>query len=306
MGAGHDHGHGHGGQGAVANRRRLAIAFGITASVLVIQAVGAVVTGSLSLLVDTGHMLTDVGGLALSLVAATLAMRPPTTRRTWGFARAEVLSAAAQAGILLAIGVFALIEGVRRLLDPPEVEGGPLLVFGILGLVANVIAILVLVSARDANLNLRAAFLEVVNDALGSVAVIVSAIVIALTGFLQADALAAMVVACLIIPRAFVLLRASSRILLEETPEAIDLDAVRSHILELDHVTAVHDLHASQIATGLPVLTAHVVVADGCFRDGHGATILTQVQTCIAEHFDVEHSTIQVEPVSHREPEAHA
>ena len=118
MGAGHDHGHAH---GAIANRRRLAIAFGITASVLVIQAVGAVVTGSLSLLVDTGHMLTDVGGLLLSLVAAPLALRPPTSRRTWGFARAEVLSAAAQAGILLAIGVFALIEGVRRLLDPPEV-----------------------------------------------------------------------------------------------------------------------------------------------------------------------------------------
>ncbi|QCR19020.1 cation diffusion facilitator family transporter [Agrococcus sp. SGAir0287] len=303
MGAGHDHGHAH---GAVANRRRLAIAFGITATVLVVQAVGAVVTGSLALLVDTGHMLTDVGGLALSLVAATLAMRPPTSRRTWGFARAEVLSAAVQAGILLAIGVLALVEGARRLLDPPEVEGGSLLVFGILGLVANVIAIGVLVSARDANLNLRAAFLEVVNDALGSVAVIVSAIVIATTGFVAADALAAMLVACLIIPRAFVLLRASSRILLEETPEAIDLDAVRDHILGLDHVAAVHDLHASQIATGLPVLTAHVVVDDGCFRDGHGAAILAEVQSCIADHFDVEHSTIQVEPASHREPEHHA
>ncbi|MFC7430620.1 MULTISPECIES: cation diffusion facilitator family transporter [unclassified Agrococcus] len=301
MGAGHDHA-----PGAIANRRRLAIAFGITASVLVVQAVGAVVTGSLSLLVDTGHMLTDVAGLALSLVAATLALRPPTARRTWGFARAEVLSAATQAGVLLAIGVLALVEGVRRLLDPPDVEGQALLVFGVLGLAANVVAILVLVSARDANLNLRAAFLEVVNDALGSVAVIVAAVVIALTGFLQADAIAAMVVACLIIPRAAVLLRASGRILLEETPEAIDLDAVRSHILGLDHVAAVHDLHASQIATGLPVLTAHVVVDDGCFRDGHGAAILAEVQTCIAEHFDVEHSTIQVEPVGHRDREAHA
>jgi cobalt-zinc-cadmium efflux system protein len=201
---------------------------------------------------------------------------------------------------------LALVEGIRRLLDPPEVDGGVMVVFGVLGLVANVASILVLVSARTANLNLRAAFLEVVNDALGSIAVIVSAIVIALTGLMQADAIAAMVVACLIVPRALVLLRASSRILLEETPEGIDLPAVRSHILGLDHVTAVHDLHASQIATGLPVLTAHVVVDDGCFRDGHGATILAEVQTCIAEHFDVEHSTIQVEPASHVEPQAHA
>lgn len=305
MGGGHDHG-GSGVPGLAANRRRLAIAFGISSTVLVVQAVGAVVTGSLALLVDTGHMLTDVGGLALSLVAATLAMRPPTARRTWGFARAEVLSAAAQAGVLLAIGIFALIEGVRRLIDPPELEDGPLLLFGILGLAANVIAIAVLATSREANLNLRAAFLEVVNDALGSIAVIASAIVVASTGFVRADAIAAMLVSCLIIPRAALLLRASGRILLEETPRSIDLDALRSHLLALDHVVAVHDLHASQIATGLPVLTAHVVVADDCVHDGHVASVLAAVQAGIAERFDVEHSTIQIEPVSHREPGAHA
>lgn len=293
---------------SAANRRRLKLAFGITASVLVAQFVGAILTGSLALLVDTGHMLTDVGGLALALVAATLALRPPSAKRTWGYQRAEVISAGVQAGILLAVGVFAAIEGIRRLFEPPEVEGPLLLVFGIIGLAANVVAIAILASSRGENLNMRAAFLEVLNDALGSVAVIVSAIVIWTTGWARADAIAALVVSALIVPRAIMLLREAGGILLESTPKGLDLDEVRKHILELEHVTDVHDLHASQIATGLPVLTAHVVVDDSCFHDGHAADMLAAVQACVAEHFPVaiEHATIQLEPASHQEHGTHA
>lgn len=303
VGVSHDHGgkpsaHSH---GARSSRPRLAIALGITATVLVAEVVGAIVTGSLALLVDAAHMLTDAGGLTIALIAATLAGRPATARRTWGFARSEVLGATAQAAVLLAVGIFVVVEAVQRLFNPPEIESGLLLVFGMIGLLGNVASIAVLASQRGANLNMRAAFLEVVNDALGSVAVIVAAIVITLTGFQFADAIAAILIGALIVPRAVLLLRDSTNVLLESTPKGIDLNSVRGHLLELDHVTAVHDLHVSQIATGLPVLTAHVVVEDSCFYDGHTAQMLDDLQHCVAEHFDVqiEHSTFQLEPAGH-------
>jgi cobalt-zinc-cadmium efflux system protein len=295
---GHDHDHS---AAMPAPRRRLAIAFGITASILVAEIIGAVTTGSLALLVDAAHMLTDAGSLAVALFAATLTTRPATAQRTWGFGRAEVIAAAAQAGVLLAVGLFVLIEAVQRLLNPPELAPTQLLVFGIIGLLGNVASILVLASSRSANFNLRAAFLEVVNDALGSVAVIGAAVVILVTGWTGADSVAAILIGVLILPRAITLLRETLNVLLEATPKGLDLDAVRTHILELDHVRSVHDLHASQIATGLPVLTAHVVIDNECFRDGHAPQLLDELQDCVATHFDVsvEHSTFQLEPLSH-------
>ncbi len=179
------------------------------------------------------------------------------------------------------------------------------MIFGIIGLVGNLAALLVLAGRRSANFNLRAAFLEVLNDALGSVAVIVAAIVIATTGWLQADAVAGLVIGALILPRAIKLLLETAAVLLESTPAGLDLDDVRRHLLEVDHVREVHDLHASLIATGLPVLSAHVVVEEGCFNDGHAGRILDQLQECLATHFDipVEHSTFQVEPAAHRNHE---
>ena len=196
MSAGHDHAP----QGT--HRTKLAIAFGITVSILVAEVIGAWWTNSLALLVDAGHMLTDASGLLMALIAASLAMRPPTPERTWGYRRAEVLAAGAQAAVLLGVGGYAFIEGARRLFEPPDVTAGGLLVLGIVGLLGNLVSMLVLNSGRGANLNLRAAFLEVVNDALGSVAVIVSAVVIALTGWTRIDAVAGMLIAALIVPRA--------------------------------------------------------------------------------------------------------
>ena len=286
---------------ATSHRSRLAVTFAVTLAVLVAEIIGAVWTGSLALLVDAAHVLTDSAGLALALVAATLTLRPATPRRTWGYRRAEVLAATGQAAVLLVVGCYALVDGVRRLLAPPEVAGGLLLVFGVIGLAANVAGILILRGQRQANLSLRAAFLEVAADALGSVAVIVGAIVITTTGWTGADAIAGMFIAVLILPRAVRILRETTGILLESTPPGLDLADVRRHILELPHVRDVHDLHASQIATGLPVITAHVVLDDSCFRDGHAAAILDEIQGCVAAHFpvSVEHSTFQLELASH-------
>lgn len=300
MGAGHDHHHGPSGdeQGRPGDHRRvLWLAFAITASIVVAQFVGSVLTGSLALLTDTAHALVDASGLMVALIAATLMLRPADSKRTWGFRRVEVIAGLAQATLLLVVGVYAAVEGVRRLFAPPEVPALELLAFGVVGLLANGVAILLLASRRSANLNMRAAFLEVLNDALGSLGVIVAAVVIATTGFLQADAVAGLFIAALIAPRAWRLLREATAVLMEFTPADLDLDEVRAHIMALDHVQDVHDVHASTVATGLPTITAHVVVDDGCFADGHAPEILHTIKECVAGHFpvSVQHSTFQIE-----------
>ena len=298
MGAGHTHAPSTGAAGHPTDHRaRLWIAFAITAAIAVTQAVGSFFTGSLALLTDTAHALTDASGLLVALIAATLVLRPASARRTWGFRRIEVIAAFGQAALLMAVGGYTAIEGVRRLFEPPEVPAAELLGFGVVGLVANVIAIFVLSSSRGANFNMRAAYLEVLNDALGSLGVIVAAVVIWTTGFFQADAIAGLFIAALIVPRAFKLLRETSSVLMEFTPDGLDLDDVRSHILQLDHVIDVHDLHASTVATGLPTISVHVVVEDECFTDGHAAAVLKDVRACVAQHFEVSvlHSTFQIE-----------
>jgi cobalt-zinc-cadmium efflux system protein len=309
--SGHDHSHGHSHAGAPgeSHQGRIAVALGVTLAVFVLQVIGSLITGSLALLFDSAHVLTDAGGLVMALVAARLMARPSTNRRTWGFARAEVLAATAQAAILLAVGLVVLVEGVQRLFHPAEIASNEMIIFGAIGLLGNVISLFVLMGGRSKNFNMRAAFLEVMNDALGSVAVIIAAIIISTTGWMQADAVVAMLIGVMILPRTVKLLLETIGVLLESTPAGLDLAKVREHILELDHVHEVHDLHASQIATGLPILSAHVVVDEGCFHDGHAPKMLDALQKCVAGHFDVsvEHSTFQLEPVGHseHEPGAH-
>ena len=300
-----EHSHGPPVREGSGHRRRLAIVLGITSVVLVVEVVGAAISGSLALLADAGHMLTDVAGLSFALVAAVLVERPATPARTWGYRRAEVLAAAAQAAVLLAVGVFVLVEGFRRLLDPPEVASGAMVVFGLVGLAGNTVGIALLARTRGENLNMRAAFLEVVNDALGSAAVLVAAAAIYLFDWQRADAVASLLIGALILPRTWRLLRETVDVLLEATPKGLDLDDVRSHILEVPHVQEVHDLHASLLTTNLPVLTAHVVVDDSCFHDGHLPQILDQLQQCVAGHFavSVAHSTFQLEAAGHDQHE---
>lgn len=302
-GSGVGHGAGHSHADATTNRKRLVIALIVTSTILVVEIVGAVITGSLALLVDAGHMLTDVVGLGMALTAAHLATRPATDQRTWGLKRAEILGALAQAVLLFGVGMYALVEGVKRFLNPPEINSDLLLLFGVIGLAANIISLVVLMGGRKNNLNMRAAFLEVLNDALGSVGVIAGAIAISVWGFYQADALVGILIALLIIPRTFVIMRESGRVLLESTPPGLDLAQVREHLLELPHVLEVHDLHSSLIDSNTPILSAHITVADECFVDGHAAEILTQLQECVVEHFaiPIPHTTFQIEPVSLKE-----
>ncbi|MCL8027170.1 cation diffusion facilitator family transporter [Nocardioides bruguierae] len=303
MSAGHTHGHSHGHALPVDHRGRLAVVLAITSAVLVAEVVGAVLSGSLALLTDAAHMLTDVAGLVLGLVAASLARRPSTDTHSWGWRRAEVLGAAAQAAVLLGVGLYVLVEAVSRLLDPGEVDAGPMLVFGVVGLVGNIVGLAILAGARGADLNLRAAFLEVLNDTLGSVAVLVAAGVVLATGWQRADPVASLLIVALIVPRTLVLLGSAGRVLLEATPPGLDVTTLRARLGTHPHVEAVHDLHVTQVATGLPTLTAHVVVADECFLDGHLGPLLDDLQSLLATDFDVAHSTLQFESRQHAEHE---
>ena len=303
--SGHDHDHG---LAALGHRRPLAMILGISSAILVVEVIGALISGSLALLADAGHMLTDVVGLTLALIAAVLVERPATSRRTWGYRRAEILAAAAQAAVLLAVGIFVVVEAIRRLITPPEVASGAMLIFGVVGLLGNALSILLLSRIQRGNLNTRAAMLEVVNDALGSAAVLVAAVIIALTGWTRADAIASLAIGVMIIPRTWKLLRETTDVLMEATPRSVDLEQIRRHILGVSHVHTVHDLHASSVASDLPVLSAHVVVDESCFHDGHLPQLLDQLQQCLSGHFDVEHSTFQFEPAGHADHEhgAHA
>lgn len=297
--SGHGHGHGQAITATGRHRRALIGALIASLSILVVEVIGALISGSLALLADAGHVLADSSGVAMALVASTLAARPATGKRTFGWARAEILAAAVNGLILIGMGLYVLIEGIRRLVDPGEVEAGSMGLFAAIGLIGNLVGMALLFHARGASLNLRGAFLEVATDTAASVGVLVAAVVIATTGFLRADPLVSVAIGVVILPRAIHLLRDAARVLLEAAPEDVDLDEIRAHILEVNHISDVHDLHVYTVTSGLPVLTAHVVVDKECFNDGHAPQLLDELQTCLAGHFDVEHSTFQLEPVGH-------
>ncbi|WP_084626969.1 cation diffusion facilitator family transporter [Pseudoclavibacter soli] len=293
--ASHDHTHAHAQQ---TNRTRLAIAFALTFIVFLAQVTGSILTGSLALIVDTVHMLTDCAGLAMALLAAQLVRRPATDRHPFGLRRVEIISAMLQALLLFAVGVYAIVEGVMRLFEPAQITGNLLIVFGVIGLAANLLSMLVLTAGRSSSLNMRAAFLEVINDALGSVAVIVSAGLIWAFGWNRADAVAGLIIALLILPRTIALFRSGFGVLLEGTPKEVELEQVREHFEQLPHVLAVHDLHITRISSDLSVLTAHVVVDHDSIDAEKLANILSDLQRCAAEHLPIaiEHSTFQIEP----------
>jgi cobalt-zinc-cadmium efflux system protein len=280
------------------------VVIGITAVVFAGQVIGGLVSGSLALLADAGHMLTDSTGLIIALIATVLAARPATRRRTFGLQRAEVLAALANALLLVAVAVWVLIRAVDRWGDPVEIQAGVMLVVAVIGAIANGVGLLVLARGQGESLNLRGAYLEVLGDLVGSIMVIAAAIVIMLTGFTPADSIASLLIVVLIIPRAWALLREVVDVLLEATPRGVDLDEVRQHICEVDGVVDVHDLHAWTITSGVPVLSAHVVVDDACTRSGRQGEVLDRLGECLGTHFDVEHCTFQIEPQGHQAHEA--
>lgn len=304
---GHDeHGHGHG-VSVGADRRYLWAALLLLLAFMVGEVVAAVASGSLALLSDAGHMLSDVGAIAAALWAMRLAARPTTDTWTFGWKRAEIISAAGNGITLLVVAGIIAVEAVRRLVHPPEVEGGIVLAVALVGVVVNLVAAWVLARANRSSLNVEGAYQHILTDLFGFIGTVVAGIVIIVTGWTQADPIASLVVVALMLRAAYGLLRDSGRVLLEGAPEGMDLTEVRRHLLEPEHVLDVHDLHVWTVTSGLPTLSCHVVLDDTCFRDGHAPALLDELQACLHGHFDVEHSTFQLEPASHaaHEPGTH-
>jgi cobalt-zinc-cadmium efflux system protein len=298
---GHDHAHDHG----QSTRARLAVAFAIVATVLVVEVVGAWLSGSLALLADAGHMASDGVGLLVALIASVWATRPATDRHTFGFRRVEVLAALFNGVLLTVVAVVVAIEAVRRLTDtdPHAPAGIPMLVVASLGLVANVAAFLVLRGGDRSSMNMRGATLEVLGDLFGSIAAVVAGVVLLATGFAAADAIASLVIAALIVPRAALLLRDVVRVLTESAPRDTDVRLIREHLLETPEVVAVHDVHVWAITSGAPVFSAHVECEEAVFAQGRTGAMLEQLGECLKGHFDVAHSTFQLEPAGHAERE---
>lgn len=295
--------HAHG-SAAAANRGRLAAVLLLSLTILAVEVVGGIAANSLALLADAGHMLTDVAGVGMALLAIWFAGRSPTTGRTFGYLRVEILAAVANAVLLFGVAAFILFEAWRRLSEPPEVASGLMLAVAILGLAANAGSLILLRDAQRESLNMRGAYLEVIGDFAGSAAVIVAAIVIALTGWAVVDALASALIGLLILPRTFALLREATDVLLEATPKGIDMDHVRAHILDAPGVVDCHDLHAWTITSGMNVLSAHVILAEGA----DAPATLDALCACLSDDFDIEHSTFQLETADRRrlEEQGHA
>ncbi|MFI5063581.1 MAG: cation diffusion facilitator family transporter [Streptosporangiales bacterium] len=307
MTPGHGHAHDHALTATGRHRGTLAVVLGITLVIAAGEVIGAAVSGSLVLLADAGHMAADAAGVGLSLLAAYFASKPATERRTFGYARLEILAATANALLLFGMAAFIMVEAVRRLAVPQPVGAGLMAVFGCIALAGNGASMLLLRHAQAESLNARGAFLEVASDTFGALAVLVTAAIIAGTGFTRADPIASLAVGVLILPRTWRLLRDAVDVLLEASPRGIDLTEVRQHLTGLDGVLDVHDLHAWTITSGLPVLSAHVVVKEATLASGCGPSILDRLQECLRGHFDVEHSTFQLEPSGHadHEPSVH-
>jgi cobalt-zinc-cadmium efflux system protein len=293
MAAGHFHGLPDGDRAG--DKRALAIALALTATYTVVEVVGGLLTGSLALLADAGHMLSDNVSIAVALFAVWIAARPPTAERTFGFKRVEILAALANGVTLVLVALWIFYEAAQRFQDPPDVLGGWMLAIAVVGLFVNVAAAAVLSRPREGSLNLEAAFRHVLADLLGSAGVLTAALVILLTGWLYADPLISVLIGLLIVASAWTVLRDSIRILLESTPRGLDANEIGSALASVDGVVDVHDLHVWTITSGFPALSAHVLVrpADDCHA------IRRQLEVLLSDRFQIEHTTLQVD---HQQP----
>ena len=273
------------------NQKKLRIAFALTSSYMVAEAVTGVLTGSLALIADAGHMLTDAGALGLALFAIRYAERPPSPQKTYGFLRTEILAALANAIALLLISFYILYEAWRRIVQPPEVLGGPMLVVATVGLVLNLVSMRMLSSAAGESLNVKGAYLEVLSDTLGSAGVILAGIIIVATRWYMADPIIGAAIGLFIVPRTWTLLKDAVQILMEGVPERIDLPRLESAMLGVPGVTAVHDTHVWTLTSGWDSLTAHVCIE----RGAQPGVVLTELQKLLKEKFQIDHSTLQLE-----------
>ncbi|HEY8437623.1 MAG TPA: cation diffusion facilitator family transporter [Candidatus Limnocylindrales bacterium] len=273
----------------------LSAAIGVGLVVLAAELIAGRLANSLALLADAGHVFADVSGMALSLVAIRIAARPPTDARSFGLYRLEMVAAAINAVLLLGIAIVIGVEAVRRFVEPPDVQPGIIAAVAAFALLANMVSLRLLSTGQRESLTMRAAYLEIAGDLLGSGAVLTAGVVIAVTGWRQADAVASVVVAVLIVPRTLVLLRDSVDVLLEATPKGIDMTQVERHIRDAPGVTDVHDLHAWTITSGMNVVSAHVVLGE----DAKPGDILDHLALCLSSDFDINHSTFQLETPEH-------
>jgi cobalt-zinc-cadmium efflux system protein len=285
------HAHDH---GRVESRRALAAALALTASYTAVEVVGGVLAGSLALLADAVHMLSDNVALAVALGAAWLASKPATSERTYGFKRAEVLAALANGVTLVALAIWIFVEAAMRLRDPAEVLGGWMLAIALVGMAVNVGAGVILSRARRHSLNVEAAFRHVFADLLGSIGVAIAAVAILVTDWVEADPLVSILIALLVLASAWSILRDSTEILLESTPRGIDADALGRRLAAAPGVVEVHDLHVWTITSGFPALSAHVLVRPG--EDCHGRR--RELERLLHDEFGIEHTTLQVDHVA--------
>jgi cobalt-zinc-cadmium efflux system protein len=286
----HAHHHHHG-VSADADRTALRIALGLIAGFMCVEVVVGIAAGSLALLSDAAHMLTDAGALALSLVAIRLARRPAAGAMTFGLGRAEILAAAINGSTLLVLGLLIVFEGVRRIAEPPEVAGAPVLIVAVAGVAVNLAATWVLSRADRRSLNVEGAFQHILTDLAAFVATAVAGAVILVTGFEQADGIAALFVAALMLRAAFVLLRESGRVFLEASPRGLDPEAIGLRMAGQTGVREVHDLHIWEVTSGFPSLSAHVLV--GRDADCHAAR--RALERLLHDEFGIEHTTLQVD-----------
>jgi cobalt-zinc-cadmium efflux system protein len=286
-------GHAHDHDARADSTRALAAALAVTAGYTVVEVVAGLLTGSLALLADAAHMLSDNVSIAIALAAMALSGTPATAKRTYGYKRAEVLAALVNGVILVALAIWIFYEAIRRVGDPPGVLGGWMLAVGISGIAVNVGAALILVRdrGRGASLNVEAAFRHVLADLLGSLGVVVAAVVVVATGWVQADPLAGMVIAVLVLASSWTILRDSTTILLEGAPRGIDTEEVGRRLAAAPGVVEVHDLHIWTITSGFPALSAHVLVGRG--EDCHARR--RELERILAGEFRIHHTTLQVD-----------
>lgn len=293
--------HGHSHSAAEANKHRLAIVFGLTTAYLIAEVIGGLVTGSLALLADAGHMLTDVAGLGLALMAIKFAERPATPERTYGYYRGEILAALTNAVVLIGISLYILYEAWERFRNPPEVASGTMLVVGAIGLVINIVGMVILRKSSQESLNMKGAYFEVVSDMLTSIGVLVAAAIMLTTGWYYADPLLSAGIGLFILPRTWMLMRDAVGVLLEGTPSDVNLTAIRSAMAELPGVKEVHDLHVWTLTSGVNAMSAHVVVVDLSIQP----EVLGAMHDALTKGFRIAHVTIQIEQEGWRECESH-
>ena len=295
-------GHAHGGQSAAGkNKKNLAIVLGLTTAYLVAEIVGGLWTGSLALLADAGHMLTDVAGLALALLAIWFAEKPATPERTYGYYRFEILAALTNAVVLIGISLYILYEAYERFKNPPEVQSGGMLIIAAIGLVINIVGMFILRAGSQESLNMKGAYFEVLSDMLTSIGVIIAGIIMLTTGWYYADPLISAGIGLFILPRTWALLKESVAVLLEGTPTDVNLENLRESLAKIEGVAEIHDLHVWSLTSGVNAMSVHAVLMSD---DQHDA-VMTRVHDFVTKNFKISHVTVQTECAGFAEHETH-